>query len=363
VTETFTTVRPERVEAPSFLAEGKSGASTGSARTGIGRTDWSREEIADLFDLPFLDLVARAHDVHVRFHPENEVQLSTLLSIKTGGCVEDCGYCSQSAHHETGLKATKLMEVQQVLQAAAQAKDHGSTRFCMGAAWRNPKDKDIPALAAMIQGVRQMGMETCMTLGMLTPDQARRLGEAGLDYYNHNIDTSPENYANVISTRTFEDRLDTLENVRGAGINVCSGGIMGMGETRGDRVGFVHALATLPVHPGSVPINALVPVAGTVLGDILKDVPSARIDDIEFVRTVAVARITMPESMVRLSAGRESMSDSTQALCFMAGANSIFTGDKLLTTGNAGDDRDAALFAKLGIVPMRVEQAHLEAAE
>jgi biotin synthase len=255
------------------------------------------------------------------------------------------------------------MEVQQVLQAAAQAKDHGSTRFCMGAAWRNPKDKDIPALAAMIQGVRQMGLETCMTLGMLTPDQAQALGEAGLDYYNHNIDTSPENYANVISTRTFEDRLDTLENVRGAGINVCSGGIMGMGETRGDRVGFIHALATLPVHPGSVPINALVPVEGTVLGDMLKDVPSAKIDDIEFVRTVAVARITMPESMVRLSAGRESMSDSTQALCFMAGANSIFTGDKLLTTGNAGDDRDAALFAKLGIVPMRVEQAHLEAAE
>jgi biotin synthase len=307
--------------------------------------------------------VARAHDVHVRFHPENEVQLSTLLSIKTGGCVEDCGYCNQSAHAETGLKATKLMEVQQVLQAAAQAKDHGSTRFCMGAAWRNPKDKDIPALAAMIQGVRQMGMETCMTLGMLTPDQAQALGEAGLDYYNHNIDTSPENYANVISTRSFEDRIETLEHVRGAGINVCSGGIMGMGETRGDRVGFIHALATLPVHPGSVPINALVPVEGTVLGDMLKDVPSAKIDDIEFVRTVAVARITMPESMVRLSAGRESMSDSTQALCFMAGANSIFTGDKLLTTGNAGDDRDAALFAKLGIVPMRVEQAHLEAAD
>jgi biotin synthase len=327
------------------------------------RNDWTREEIAEFFDLPFLDLVARAHDVHVRFHPENEVQLSTLLSIKTGGCVEDCGYCNQSAHAETGLKATKLMEVQEVLQAAAQAKDHGSTRFCMGAAWRNPKDKDIPALAAMIQGVRQMGLETCMTLGMLTPDQAQALGEAGLDYYNHNIDTSPENYANVISTRTFEDRLDTLEHVRGAGINVCSGGIMGMGETRGDRVGFIHALATLPVHPGSVPINALVPVEGTVLGDMLKDVPSAKIDDIEFVRTVAVARITMPESMVRLSAGRESMSDSTQALCFMAGANSIFTGDKLLTTGNAGDDRDAALFAKLGIVPMRVEQAHLEAAE
>jgi biotin synthase len=337
--ESLSAVRPEPVEGlPCSEEKGK--ASTRSARAGIGRTDWTREEIADLFDLPFLDLVARAHDVHVRHHPENAVQLSTLLSIKTGGCVEDCGYCNQSAHAETGLKATKLMEVQQVLQAAAQ-----------------PKDKDIPALAAMIEGVRAMGMETCMTLGMLTPQQAQALAEAGLDYYNHNIDTSPENYANVISTRTFEDRIETLEHVRGAGINVCSGGIMGMGETRADRVGFLHALATLPVHPGSVPINALVPVAGTVLGDILRDVPSARIDDIEFVRTIAVARITMPESMVRLSAGRESMSDSTQALCFMAGANSIFTGDRLLTTGNAGDDRDAALFAKLGIVPMRMERA------
>jgi biotin synthase len=324
------------------------------APVGIWKCTWTRDEIAALFDLPFLDLVAHANAVHRENHPANEVQLSTLLSIKTGGCIEDCGYCSQSAHHDTGLKATKLMEVQQVLQAAAQAKDHGSTRFCMGAAWRNPKDKDIPALAQMIRGVREMGLETCMTLGMLTPDQARKLGEAGLDYYNHNIDTSPENYANVISTRTFEDRIETLEHVRGAGINVCSGGIMGMGETRADRVGFLHALATLPVHPGSVPINALVPVAGTVLGDILKDVPSAKIDDIEFVRTVAVARITMPQSMVRLSAGRERVSDTCQALCFMAGANSIFTGDKLLTTGNAGDDRDAALFAKLGIVPMKL---------
>ena len=320
------------------------------------RNDWTREEIAELFDLPFLDLVARAHDVHVRFHPENEVQLSTLLSIKTGGCVEDCGYCNQSAHAETGLKATKLMEVQQVLQAAAQAKDHGSTRFCMGAAWRNPKEKDIPALAAMIQGVRQMGLETCMTLGMLTPDQAQALGEAGLDYYNHNIDTSPEKYGEVITTRTFQDRLDTLENVREAGINVCCGGIVGMGEVREDRVGFIHALATLPEHPGSVPINALVPVEGTVLGDMLKDVPSAKIDDIEFVRTVAAARITMPLSMVRLSAGRESMSEATQALCFLAGANSIFTGDKLLTAPNAGDDADGALFAKLGLVPLAGEE-------
>jgi biotin synthase len=226
----------------------------------------------------------------------------------------------------------------------------------MGAAWRNPKDKDMPAIIEMVQGVRQMGMETCMTLGMLTPAQAEQLAAAGLDYYNHNIDTSPEKYAEVITTRTFQDRLDTLENVREAGINVCCGGIVGMGETRADRVGFVHALATLPRHPESVPVNALVPVKGTVLGNMLADTPLAAIDDIEFVRTVAVARITMPLSMVRLSAGRESMSEATQALCFMAGANSIFTGDKLLTTGNAGDDKDAALLAKLGLVPMVGEE-------
>jgi biotin synthase len=325
------------------------------------RTDWTREEIAELFDLPFLDLVARAHDVHVRHHPENEVQLSTLLSIKTGGCVEDCGYCSQSTHADSGLKAEKLMEADAVVAAAQEAKDAGSGRFCMGAAWRSPKERDMPALLDMVARVKALGLETCMTLGMLEGDQAQRLADAGLDYYNHNIDTSPENYGNVITTRTFQDRLDTLDRVRAAGVNVCSGGIMGMGETRADRVGFLHVLATLPEHPGSVPINALVPIEGTVLGDILKDVPSARIDDIEFIRTVAVARIIMPESMVRLSAGRESMSDSTQALCFMAGANSIFTGDKLLTTGNAGESKDTALFAKLGIVPMKGEpvQAHL----
>jgi biotin synthase len=328
------------------------------------RNDWTREEIAGLFDLPFLDLVSRAQAVHVAHHPANEVQLSTLLSIKTGGCVEDCGYCSQSAHHETGLKASKLMATDEVVAAAAEAKAAGSGRFCMGAAWREPKERDMPALLDMVAQVKALGLETCMTLGMLEGDQAQRLAEAGLDYYNHNIDTSPENYGNVISTRTFQDRLDTLDKVREAGMNVCCGGIMGMGETRADRVGFLHALATLPEHPGSVPINALVPIEGTVLGDMLKDVPSAKIDDIEFVRTVAVARITMPHSMVRLSAGRESMSDSTQALCFLAGANSIFTGDRLLTTGNAGDSKDAALFAKLGIVPMQGETAtHLEAAE
>ena len=319
------------------------------------RSTWTRAEIADLFDLPFTELVFRAAEVHRANHPVNEVQLSTLLSIKTGGCPEDCGYCNQSASAETDLKATKLMDVRAVLQSAAQAKDNGSSRFCMGAAWRNPKDRDMPAIVEMVKGVRAMGMETCMTLGMLTPGQAQRLGEAGLDYYNHNIDTSPENYGNVITTRTFQDRLDTLDNVREAGINVCCGGIVGMGETRADRVGFVHALATLPHHPESVPVNALVPVKGTVLGDMLADTPLAKIDEIEFVRTVAVARITMPLSMVRLSAGRESMSESTQALCFMAGANSIFTGDRLLTTANAGDDADAALFAKLGLRPMQAE--------
>jgi biotin synthase len=329
----------------------------------VTRTNWTREEIGALFDLPFTELVFRAAEVHRAHHAPDAVQRSTLLSIKTGGCPEDCGYCNQSVHADTGLKATKLMDVRAVLQAAAQAKDNGSSRFCMGAAWRNPRDRDMPAIVEMVKGVRQMGMETCMTLGMLTPGQADMLAEAGLDYYNHNIDTSPERYGEVITTRTFEDRLDTLENVREAGINVCCGGIVGMGETRGDRVGFIHALATLPQHPESVPVNALVPVKGTVLGDMLADTPLAKIDDIEFVRTIAVARITMPESMVRLSAGRESMSDSTQALCFLAGANSIFTGDKLLTTGNAGDDKDAALFARLGLRSLELQESVQVAAE
>jgi len=321
------------------------------------RTNWTRAEIAELFDLPFLDLVARAHDVHVRFHPENEVQLSTLLSIKTGGCVEDCGYCSQSASARTGLKAGKLMDADAVVAAAAEAKAAGSGRFCMGAAWRSPKERDMPALLDMVSRVKALGLETCVTLGMLEGDQAARLADAGLDYYNHNIDTSPENYPNVITTRTFQNRLDTLERVRAAGMKVCCGGILGMGETREDRVGFIHALASLPEHPQSVPLNALVPIRGTVLGEMLKDLPSARIDDIEFIRTVAVARIIMPLSMVRLSAGRESMSDSTQALCFMAGANSIFTGDRLLTTSNTGGGADAVLFAKLGLKPMEGEVA------
>ncbi|GAA0274540.1 biotin synthase BioB [Alteraurantiacibacter aestuarii] len=317
------------------------------------RTDWTREEIAALFDLPFTELVFRAAETHRLHHAADEVQLCTLLSIKTGGCPEDCGYCSQSVKADSGVEATKLMDVQQVLQRAAQAKDAGSQRFCMGAAWRNPKDRDMPAIVQIVAGVRAMGLETCMTLGMLTPQQADMLAEAGLDYYNHNIDTGPEYYERVITTRNYQDRLDTLGNVRQSGINVCSGGIVGMGETRSDRVGFVHTLATLERHPESVPVNALVPVKGTVLGDMLADTPLAKIDDIEFIRTIAVARICMPLSMVRLSAGRESMSEATQAMCFMAGANSIFTGDKLLTAPNAGDDEDAAMFARLGLTPMQ----------
>jgi biotin synthase len=310
-----------------------------------------------------IDLLLQAQQVHRRWHAPNEVQLSTLLSIKTGGCHEDCGYCSQSVHAETGLKAGKLMDVDAVLAAAAEAKAAGSGRFCMGAAWRDLKDRDLDALCSMVAGVKAMGLETCMTLGMLTRGQAERLAEAGLDYYNHNLDTSPEHYGAIITTRTYEERLDTLENVRASGMAVCCGGIIGMGESRADRIGFLHVLATLPAHPESVPINALVPVPGTVLGDMLADTPLVRIDEIEFVRTVAVARILMPRSIVRLSAGRESMSESTQALCFLAGANSIFTGDKLLTTGNAGADADAALFDKLGLVAMTSAEPARVAAE
>ena len=333
-----------------------------TAHSPAPRTDWRRDEIAALFDLPFNDLLWQAQSVHRAHHAANEVQLSTLLSIKTGGCAEDCGYCSQSASADSGLKAEKLMDVDAVVAAARAAADGGSDRFCMGAAWRSPKDRDMDALCDMVAQVKGFGLETCMTLGMLTGDQARRLKAAGLDYYNHNLDTSPEYYVNVITTRTYAERLDTLAEVRDAGISVCCGGIMGMGETRADRVGFVHALATLPRHPESVPINALVPIEGTVLGDMLKDVPG-RIDDVEFVRTVAVARITMPRAIVRLSAGRESMAVAVQALCFLAGANSIFTGDRLLTTGNAGDDSDARLFETLGLKPMHSEEPARVAAE
>ena len=315
-------------------------------RDGQARNDWTKAEIAALFDLPFTELVFRAQSVHRQNFVSNEVQISTLLSIKTGGCPEDCGYCSQSASHETGLKASKLMEIEKVLADARAAKAAGATRFCMGAAWRSPKDKDLDKVCEMVEGVKAMGMETCVTLGMLTPDQATRLKGAGLDYYNHNIDTSPEYYKEIITTRTYQDRLDTLECVRDAGINVCCGGIVGMGEAESDRVGMIHALATLPAHPESVPINALVAVKGTRLGE------SAPIDGIDFVKMIAVARITMPKSFVRLSAGRGEMSDETQALCFLAGANSIFYGDKLLTTPNPEEGRDMKLLSRLGMKPM-----------
>ena len=321
------------------------------------RTDWTRAEIAALFDLPFNDLLWQAQQVHRARFDANAVQRSTLLSIKTGGCAENCGYCSQSASFETGLKASRLSGLDEVVEAARAARDSGSTRFCMGAAWRSPKERDMPPLLDMVREVKALGLETCMTLGMLTPDQAGRFAEAGLDYYNHNIDTSPEYYGQVVTTRSYDDRLETLEHVREAGISVCCGGIVGMGETREDRIGFLHALATLPAHPDSVPVNQLVPVAGTPLGDMLRGTPMGEIDEIEFVRTVAVARILMPGSMVRLSAGRESMSASTQALCFLAGANSLFTGDKLLTTGNAGANADAALFERLGLRDMVPEAA------
>ncbi|MEJ0042136.1 MAG: biotin synthase BioB [Rhizomicrobium sp.] len=315
-------------------------------RDGALRHDWTRAEIARLFALPFADLIFRAQTVHRQSFDANEVQVSTLLSIKTGGCPEDCGYCSQSASHETGLKASKLMAIDAVLADARAAKAAGATRFCMGAAWRSPKDKDLDAVCAMVEGVKALGMETCVTLGMLTGPQAERLKGAGLDYYNHNIDTSPEYYSEIITTRSFADRLDTLAHVREAGIHVCCGGIVGMGEDADDRVGMIHALATLPVHPESVPINGLVKIAGTKLGD------SAALDPIDFVRTVAVARLTMPRSMVRLSAGRGELSDEAQALCFLAGANSIFYGEKLLTTPNPEESHDHKLFAKLGVTAM-----------
>ena len=310
------------------------------------RHDWSREEIAALFALPFNDLIFQAQTVHRRRFDPNQVQMSTLLSIKTGGCSEDCAYCPQSAAYDTGVKAEKLMAVQAVLAEARRAKDGGATRYCMGAAWRSPKDRDIDTVCEMIEGVRALGMETCVTLGMLTDDQTARLRDAGLDYYNHNIDTSEEYYGEIITTRTYQDRLDTLGRVRDAGIHVCSGGIVGMGEARDDRVGMLKTLSNMPKHPESVPINMLVKVEGTPVDD------QAALDPLEFVRTIAVARIMMPESMVRLSAGRETMSDEIQALCFLAGANSIFVGPKLLTTDNPERDRDDSLFDRLGIESM-----------
>ena len=310
------------------------------------RNDWTAAEARAIYAQPFNDLLFAAHTVHRAHFKANAIQKSRLLSIKTGGCAEDCGYCSQSAHHASGLTASKLMEVEAVIAEARKAKAAGSTRYCMGAAWRSPKPRDMAAVTAMVAGVKALGLETCMTLGMLDDTQVEQLKTAGLDYYNHNIDTSQAHYPNVITTRSFADRLDTLARVREAGINVCSGGIVGLGETMGDRVDMLVTLATLPEHPESVPINMLIAIPGTPLQDV------AKVDPIDFVRTIATARILMPRSYVRLSAGRTEMSDETQALCFFAGANSIFAGDTLLTTDNPGEDADAALFTKLGLTAM-----------
>ncbi|MEH6477549.1 MAG: biotin synthase BioB [Sneathiella sp.] len=312
------------------------------------RHDWSRAEISDLFDVPLMDLIFQAQTVHRQHFPANEVQVSSLLSIKTGGCPEDCAYCPQSSHHNTGLPAAKLLQVQTVLEEAQRAKNGGATRFCMGGAWRSPKDRDMDVITAMIEGVNAMGMETCMTLGMLSPSQTIRLKEAGLDYYNHNVDSSPEYYEKIITTRTYEDRLNTLALVRDAGINVCSGGIVGMGETANDRTGMIQTLANLPEHPGSVPINMLVHVEGTPLN---KTEP---LDNFDFIRTIAVSKLTMPASVVRLSAGRLEMSDEMQAMCFMAGASSIFAGSKLLTTENPDQKTDMELFERMGLKPSAI---------
>jgi len=319
---------------------------TESPRGAPLRHDWTRAEVRALFDLPFPELMFRAQSVHRDNFDPAAVQISTLLSIKTGGCAEDCAYCPQSASYDTGVHAEKLMSLDAVLEQARAAREAGASRFCMGAAWRSPKERDLDAVCAMVEGVKALGLESCATLGMLTAAQAQRLKEAGLDYYNHNLDSSPEFYGTIITTRSYEDRLETLEHIRAAGIAVCCGGIVGMGETREDRIGMIATLASLPAHPESVPINMLVRVAGTPLAD------ARPLDPIEFVRTIAVARITMPRSMVRLSAGREDMSEETQALCFLAGANSIFYGPKLLTTPNPDCDRDQALLHRLGMVAM-----------
>jgi len=313
------------------------------------RHDWQHDELQALFDLPLPELLFRAASVHRAHFDPAQVQVSTLLSVKTGGCPEDCAYCPQAQRYSTGVSAQKLMDTDAVLAKARQAKAAGASRFCMGAAWRSPKDRDIPKVAAMIAGVKALGLETCATLGMLTGEQARALKDAGLDYYNHNLDTAPDYYDSIIHTRQYQDRLDTLGHVRDAGLKTCCGGIVGMGETRAHRIGLLLALATLPAHPDSVPINKLVQVAGTPLHG------SAELDPFEFVRMIAVARIAMPRSMVRLSAGREAMSDELQALCFLAGANSIFYGEKLLTTGNPESERDLALFARLGLQPMTAQ--------
>jgi biotin synthase len=313
------------------------------------RHDWTHSEAQALYEAPFNDLLYRAHTIHRRFFEPNTVQKSRLLSIKTGGCAEDCGYCSQSAHHASGVSATKLMALERVLEEARRAREAGATRYCMGAAWRSPKSRDVDLLCAMVEGVRALGLETCMTLGMLSNDDVARLKAAGLDYYNHNIDTSERYYGEIVTTRTFADRLETLSRVREAGIKVCAGGIIGMGEEPQDRVDMLVTLANLPQHPESVPINMLIAIPGTPLAQ------TEKIDGIAFVRTIALARILMPRSYVRLSAGRKEMSDETQALCFFAGANSIFVGDVLLTAENPDEGSDAALFAKLGLKPLEAD--------
>ncbi|MDH5424831.1 MAG: biotin synthase BioB [Gammaproteobacteria bacterium] len=315
------------------------------------RHDWQLSEITALLEMPFNDLLFKAQTIQRENFDPNEVQISTLLSIKTGACPEDCGYCSQSSKYDTSLEKERLLPLQDVIEQAAEAKAAGSSRFCMGAAWRNPTDKNLDKVIEMVKAVKGLGMETCVTLGMLTADQTRRMKEAGLDYYNHNLDTSPEFYDKVITTRTYDDRLDTLEHVRDAGINVCSGGIVGMGESEKDRASLLQQLANLPTHPQSVPINMLVQVEGTPLFN------ADKLDHIEFIRTIAVARIIMPKSYVRLSAGRSEMSDETQALCFFAGANSIFYGDKLLTTENPDENHDLMLMKKLGIKPSQYKPA------
>lgn len=307
------------------------------------RHNWTVEEVEAMYQMPFMDLIFQAQTVHRANFPANQVQVSTLLSIKTGACPEDCKYCPQSARYDTGLEKQQLMEVEKVMQAAKEAKLNGSTRFCMGAAWKNPKQRDMPYLVEMIKEVKSLGMESCMTLGMLDKNQAEQLSEAGLDYYNHNLDTSPEYYNHIITTRSYQDRIDTLENVRNAGMKVCSGGILGLGEAQVDRAGLLVQLANLPIQPESVPINKLVKVPGTPLENV------ESLDEFTFIKSIAIARIMMPKSHVRLSAGREDMSEQTQALCFMAGANSIFYGCKLLTTANPDEDSDQQLFKKLGI--------------
>ncbi|BBU98461.1 biotin synthase BioB [Providencia hangzhouensis] len=310
---------------------------------------WTIKQANELFSMPFFELLFQAQQIHRQHFDPQQVQVSTLLSIKTGACPEDCKYCAQSARYKTGLETEKLMEVQQVLESAKKAKQAGSTRFCMGAAWRNPKERDMPYLEMMVKEVKSLGMETCMTLGMIDNSQAQRLAEAGLDYYNHNLDTSPEYYGNIITTRSYQDRLNTLENVRDAGIKVCSGGILGLGEKVSDRAALLVQLANLPKPPESVPINMLMKVEGTPMAD------NEDVDAFDFIRTIAVARIMMPTSYVRLSAGREYMNEQTQALCFMAGANSVFYGCKLLTTPNPDENKDLALFRKLDINPERIE--------